>query len=290
MRSDRDLRRPSRILSRRLALAALVLAPLTFAGLPGALQSARAADLDSIKSSGTMNVATEDDFHPFEFIEDGKPTGYDNDLLALVREAAPFKINQEIIPWAGILPGVTTGKYDMAVTAVLVNDERKQTLAFTSPIAESTSFYVMKKDQDGIASASELNGKTVGVQAGSAMLKHLQGFNDKLKADGGSGIKEIVEYQSYPEAYQDLAIGRTDAVVNTLINVQSLVNEKPDIFKLGEAVSEPVFIAWATAKGNDELVEYVNSVLIDARKSGKMYDLQKKWFGATFETMPETIQ
>ncbi|TFF27095.1 transporter substrate-binding domain-containing protein [Jiella endophytica] len=284
MRLDRDFLTPFAL--RRLALAAALLVPLSGAGVRGA----HAADLDAIKSSGTMHVATEDDFHPFEFVEDGKPSGYDNALLDLVREKAPFKIEQDIIPWAGILPGVTTGKYDMAVTAVLVNDERKQTLAFTSPVAESTSYYVMKKDQDAIGSASDLNGKTVGVQAGSAMLKHLQAFDAKLKADGGSGIAKIVEYQSYPEAYQDLAIGRTDAVVNTLINVQALVNEKPEVFKLGEAVSEPVYIAWATAKGNDALVEYISSVLLAARKDGTMYELQKKWFGASFEDMPEAIQ
>ncbi|MCE7027717.1 transporter substrate-binding domain-containing protein [Jiella avicenniae] len=284
MRLDRDLL--PRFALRRLALAAVLLAPLAGAGV----SDAKAADLEAIKSSGTMHVATEDDFHPFEFIEDGKPSGYDNALLDLVREKAPFEIEQDIIPWAGILPGVTTGKYDMAVTAVLVNDERKQTLAFTSPVAESTSFYVMKKGQDGIASASDLSGKTVGVQAGSAMLKHLQTFDAKLKADGGAGIARIVEYQSYPEAYQDLAIGRTDAVVNTLINVQALVNEKPDVFELGEAVSEPVYIAWATAKGNDALVEYVSSVLLEARKDGTMYELQKKWFGASFEDMPEAIK
>ena len=269
MRLDRDLL--PRFALRRLALAAVLLAPLAGAGISGA----KAADLEAIKSSGTMHVATEDDFHPFEFIEDGKPSGYDNALLDLVRKAAPFEIEQDVIPWAGILPGVTTGKYDMAVTAVLVNDERKNTLAFTSPVAESTSYYVMKTDQDGIASASDLNGKTVGVQAGSAMLKHLQTFDEKLKADGGAGIAKIVEYQSYPEAYQDLAIGRTDAVVNTLV---------------GEAVSEPVYIAWATVKGNDALVEYVSSVLLAARKDGTMYDLQKKWFGASFEDMPDAIQ
>ena len=288
MRFDRDFRRLPRLVSRRLAVCAIALAPLVLAGLP--VQHARAADLDAIKASGMMTVATEDDFHPFEFIENGKPTGYDTELLALVQAEAPFKINQEIIPWAGILPGVTTGKYDMAVTAVLVNDERKQTLAFSSPVAESTSFYVTRKDEDGIKSGTDLSGKTVGVQAGSAMLKHLQTFDAKLKADGGDGIAKIVEYQSYPEAYQDLAIGRTEAVVNTLINVSALVKEKPDVFKLGEAVSEPVFIAWATTKGNDALVEYVNSVLNAARKDGTMYALQDKWFGTTFKDMPEAIQ
>ena len=44
--------------------------------------------------------------------------------LALVKKKLPVEVRQQIMPWPGILPGVTTGKYDMAVTAVLVTPER----------------------------------------------------------------------------------------------------------------------------------------------------------------------
>ncbi|SON56962.1 Sulfate starvation-induced protein 7 [Hartmannibacter diazotrophicus] len=274
-------------LTRSAVLAGFAATLLASAGFVG---SASANDLDAVKAAGTLNVATEDDFHPFEFVEDGKPTGYDTELLALVTADAPFKVNQQIMPWAGILPGVTTGKYDMAVTAVLVTDERKTTLDFAGPVAESTTYYMTKVGNDAIKSASDLNGKTVGIQAGSAMLTQFKAFDEKLKADGGTGVKEIVEYQSYPEAYQDLAIGRTDAVINTQINLQAVANEKSDVFAVGEAVSDPVYIAWATAKGNEKLVEFMNGKLMEARKDGKMYELQKKWFGTTFESMPEAIK
>ena len=75
-----------------------------------------------------MIVATEDDFKPFEFVQDGKPTGFDNELLAILRKSVPFEVRQEIIPWTGLLAGVSTGKYDMALTAVLITKERSQSL------------------------------------------------------------------------------------------------------------------------------------------------------------------
>ncbi len=66
-----------------------------------------------------MAVATEDDFRPFEFTDNGNPTGYDQELLdGVQKKAVKFDVRQDIIPWTGILPGVTTGKYDAAVTAV----------------------------------------------------------------------------------------------------------------------------------------------------------------------------
>jgi Bacterial extracellular solute-binding proteins, family 3 len=40
----------------------------------------------------------------------------------------------------GILPGVTTGKYDAAVTAILVTQERMKTLDFCRPVVESVDY------------------------------------------------------------------------------------------------------------------------------------------------------
>lgn len=252
------------------------------AGLFGRAASAALAD---IKARGTMVVATEDDFKPFEFIQDGKPTGYDTELLELLRKTAPFPIRQETIPWTGLLPGVGSGKYDAAVTAALITPEREKFLDFCSPVAESTDFYVKKRGNTAIAGIKDLAGKKCGVQAGSAMLSALPELEEMLKATGGK-MGEVVQYVSYPEAYQDLAIGRTDYVVNTQINLQSLVQDKPKIFELGQAVSKKIYIAWAVKKGNDEVRDMLDTFLLGARKSGEMAKLQQKWFGLTFD-MPE---
>ena len=245
---------------------------------------ASATTLAEIMSRGTMIVATEDDFKPFEFIQDGKPTGYDTELLELMRKSVPFKIQQETIPWTGLLPGVGSGKYDAAVTAALITAERQNFLDFCSPIAESTDYYVVKKGSP-IKSIKDLAGKKCGAQAGSAMLAALPELEAMLKATGGT-MGEVVQYVSYPEAYQDLAIGRTDYVVNTQINLQSLVQDKPGVFELGQAVSKKIYIAWAVKKGNTEVKALLDTFLIGARKSGEMAKLQEKWFGLTFD-MPE---
>jgi polar amino acid transport system substrate-binding protein len=247
----------------------------------------KAETLKDIQARGYISAVTEDDFRPFEFMEDGVSKGYDNDLLAEVKKAIPLKVNQQILPWSGILPGVTTGKYDIAVTAVLVTDVRKPAFEFSTPVAQSTTFFATKAGS-GIKTGSDLNGKTIGAQAGSAMLAELKTYDAELKAKGGSGVKKIVEYPSNPEAYQDLALGRTDAVVNTEINLRSLVKEKPGVFALGGPVAKPVYIAWAIQKGNTDFAKMIDAAILSIRKSGKMYELQEKWFGTSFKDMAET--
>lgn len=247
---------------------------------------ASAATLDEIEKRGYMAVATEDDFRPFEFTDNGNPTGYDQELLAAFKKTVKFDVRQDIIPWTGILPGVTTGKYDAAVTAVLVTQERMKTLDFCSPVAESVDYYLKRKDDKSIQEIKDLSGKTVGVESGSAMLKLLPQLDDMLKATGGH-LGKIMQYQGYPEAYQDLALGRIDYVVNVWLSLQTIAKEKPDTFEVGQAVSQPTFIAWPVLKGNDGLRDLINKFLLGARKDGTMYALQKKYFSTTYENMPE---
>ena len=271
-------------LSRRLLLGILA---AQFA-VPMLAGKAQAATLEEIKKRGLI-VATEDDFRPFEFVKDGKPTGFDNELVDDLRKYAGFEIKQEILPWTGILAGVSTGKYDVAITAAIITKERKQSLDFTSPIADATHYYVKRKGDASISSIKDLNGKTVGVQAGSALLARLPELDTMLKKDGGK-LGKIVEYTSYPEAYQDLALGRTDYVVNTIINLQALVAEKPAVFEVGQAVSGKSFPAWAVAKGNTELLAFLNEFIAKEKASGRFAELQQKWFGKSFPDLPVTFE
>jgi len=148
---------------------------------------------------------------------------------------------------------------------------------------------VKRKTDASIKAIKDLSGKTVGVQAGSALLGRLPELETMLK-DGGGKLGKVVEYTSYPEAYQDLALGRTDYVVNTIINLKTLVAEKPNVFEIGQAVSGKSFPAWAVKKGNAELVAYMNEFIAKQKASGKFAELQKKWFGEEFANLPVAFE
>src|SRR6202047_3233408 len=262
-------------LTRRLMLGAMA----ALFAMPMVIGDAKARSMEEIKKRG-LSAATEDDFRPFEFVKDGKPTGFDNELIEDMRKAAPFEIKQEILPWTGILAGVSTGKYDVAITAVIITKERKQSLDFTSPIADATHYYVKRKDDKSISSIKDLSGKTVGVQAGSALLGRLPELGAMLEKQGGK-LGKVVEYTSYPEAYQDLALGRVDYVVNTIINLKTLVAEKP-VFEVGQAVSGKSFPAWAVAKDSKELLDFLNGFIAKEKESGRVAEPEEKWVGGGF--------
>ena len=144
-----------------------------------------AADLPEIEKSGTLKVATEDDYAPFNFMKDGKSEGFNKDMLDELRKYAKFNINQSILPWTGLLAAVSTGQYDMALTGAVITDERLNVFNFTPPWASAQHYFVKRADDKTLNTIADLSGKKVGVQAGSALLARLPELKAMLEKVGG---------------------------------------------------------------------------------------------------------
>jgi polar amino acid transport system substrate-binding protein len=243
------------------------------------------ATLDEIKKRGYMVVATEDDYPPFEYVVDGKPVGYDHALLAILRKQAGFEIRQEILPWQGILPGVASGKYDAAVTAAVITDERAKSLDFTIPIAESTMAYVKRRGDDRIKSVKDLSGMTLGVQQGGASFQVLPDLEAELKTTGGK-LGPITQYGSFSEAFQDLVNKRLDAVIQNIVSLSTLVSEKPDQFELGQRVGRKSYAAWAVRKDNASVLKFLDAFLSQEKANGTYKAFQAKYLKITFDDLP----
>lgn len=270
---------------RKTLIKAAIGALITTASLT--LSIAHAADLDEIKERGYMVVATEDNYSPFNFIENGKATGFNKDMLEAFRQYADFEVRQEILPWTGLLAAVAGGQYDMAFTGALVTDDRLRVFNYTPPYGSAQHFYIKRADDDSLNSIADLDGKKLGVQAGSALLARLPELKTML-SDQGKQLGDVVEYESYPEAFADLANGRLDYVIDAVIPANTLVASKPDLFAKGQAVSGPGFVSWPIPKRSPELLAYMTGFMKHMRESGQLAELQKKWFGESFPNMPQT--
>jgi polar amino acid transport system substrate-binding protein len=247
--------------------------------------AAQAVSLKEIKSRGYLNIATEDNYAPFEIMKDGKATGFTNDVIAELKKYAKFEIRQDILPWSGLLAAVRAGKYDCAITGSIISTERLRVFDFAMPTASAQHYYITRKGDPRIKSVKDLSGLTVGVQAGSVLLSRLPELAAMLEKSGGK-LGKVVEYTSYPEIYEDLANGRLDYAVNAIVSAKSLIRKRGDTFALGDPVSGPGFHAYPVPKGNEGVLEYINGFITHLYKTGKLAELQKKWFGQAFPNLP----
>ncbi len=242
----------------------------------------------SVQAQGHLRVATEDYYPPFEFLVNGQPVGFDHDLLTTLRQQSPFEIQQDILPWQPILPGVRDGRFDVAIAAVSITDERAEFLDFTRPIAETTMVYLKRQRDDTINQVADLSGKTLGVQQGGASASALTDLATELSLRGGT-LGPVLYYGSFDNAYRDLEQGQIDAVINNVVSLAILVSDKPGIFALGDPVTPQSYAAWAVKKGNQSLLDYLNQFLVQVQASGELAQLQQRWLRRQFSLPTEPL-
>ncbi|WP_227246352.1 transporter substrate-binding domain-containing protein [Paraburkholderia caribensis] len=249
--------------------------------------------LARIKTNKEITIATEARYAPFEYVDNGKIVGYDADLMAYVLKSIPdVKVKQLDLPFQGLLPGLDAKRFDIVVTAVTVNKDRVSHFAFTLPVADATTGVLLRNGDTSIKSPDDLNGKIVGSQTGSAQLQALQALDKKLKDAGGPGIKQIKQYVAFDEAYADLAVGRLDAVAQSVANLGPLMKSRPGVFALlPQTIGPKSYFAWVARKDSDSaaLVKLFSDGIARANRDGTMKKLQEKWFGSTMDVPVDAV-
>jgi polar amino acid transport system substrate-binding protein len=64
------------------------------------------------------------------------------------------------------------------------------------------------------------------------------------------------------------------------------VKQRGKVFAMGQPVSGAGFHAWPVPKANEDLLVYLNDFVAHLRTSGKLAELQQKWFSTTFKDLP----
>lgn len=259
-------------------------AAVLFASVLVALGSAANAQdtLKQIKQKGTVTVGTEAAFPPFEYVQDGKVVGYGKDILDHVVAGLGVKLNQLDVPYQGIMPGLLAGKFDFVATSMLPTPERLQQFGFTIPIADGTMHVLKRKGDDTIKVVDDLVGKRVGTQLGTAAERDLRAMEQKLKAQGKPAFQEMKLFTAMPEAYLALANGQIVAAVAPLPSLAFIMKQRPGVFELvGPLGSDKAYFSWITRKDDKELLDFINARIQELKDSGKLAELQQKWFGMT---------
>jgi polar amino acid transport system substrate-binding protein len=140
----------------------------------------------------------------------------------------------------------------------------------------------MIRKGDKMKVIEDLNGKIVATQLASSTEPISRAMDEKLKAGGGPGFKELKLFTAFTESYVALANGEVDAVIQSLPSLAVLVREKADTFQLLAPVtagSPYTYLAWVTRPEDLDLREFINGVIRKMRDDGRLGALQDKWFG-----------
>lgn len=270
-------------------------APLLLGALlPLHAATAQADLLADIKQRGEIVIATEARYAPFEMLENGKIVGYGKDILdEIMKELPGVKLKQLDVPFQGILPGLSSERFDFVATSLTITQARTESFAFTVPFATASVAVLKRKGDKRIGNAEDLVGKVVGSQSGAPQIEVLKAYeNEVLKPQHDAGVKEIKAFMDYNEAYAALASRRVDAVVQSLPNLAPLIRERADVFEIVQPPFGPAtYYAWAGRKDADSasLVQLFSDGIARLNQSGKLAELQRKWFGFEMQVPADQV-
>ncbi len=268
--------------NRYLASMAAVFAA-AFIGATVVPKPASAGLLDDIKERGSVTVATEAAYYPFEFIENGKIVGYDEDVLHAIIEAWGVELEQLDLPFAGVLPGLLQKKFDFVATALLINPDRAKRYAFTMPVAQVNVGLMKRTGDTKVNSVDDLTGLVIASgtpPAGPTVI--FMHYNDELEAKGKAAMDQKM-FSSSADGILALANGQADAMVESTPVILGAMKKYPGKFEIVGTFGPPFWVGWVTRPEDLDLRDALNAEIRKLRDSGELAKLQVKWFGSKMD-------
>ncbi|MDR2519949.1 MAG: ABC transporter substrate-binding protein [Eubacteriaceae bacterium] len=229
--------------------------------------------------AGKLQIGIEIAYPPLEyFADDGvTPTGFDVEMSKAICAALGLEPVFIDTAWDGIFAGLSTNKYDIVCSAVTMSAERANDMDFTVPYVENWQAIAIKVGNAPVTELAGLNGLKVGYQDATTSTE----FLDELIATGQVKC-ETHPYEKVMQAFDDLRNGRIDCILTDSVVAAGYVHDEPETFAtswLQSAESDAVVETFGIAvkKGNQALVDALNSALAELQANGTLDSLKREF-------------
>ena len=249
----------------------------TAADAPAVSEDAAATEnTEGAAEGGTLVMATNAEFPPYEYHEGDEIVGIDAEIAAAIAEKLGMQLSIEDMDFNAIIPSVVSGKVDMGMAGMTVTEDRLENVNFSDSYATGVQVVIVKEDSD-IKSVDDLfadgANHSIGVQTATTGDIYCTGDIE----DAGLGTVE--RYNKGADAILALLAGKIDCVVIDSQPAKEFVeaNEGLTILDTEYAVED---YAIALNKDNTELLDKVNAALKELTDDGTIQSILDKYITA----------
>jgi polar amino acid transport system substrate-binding protein len=230
-----------------------------------------------IVDRGVLRVATAAAYPPDQLVDEStkEVTGWSPELLREAAKRMGVKVEFTDMEFAGILPGVQSGKFDLGSSSFAVTDERKKAVDFVTYSQTGDTLLVAKGNPKGLDFDS-LCGMPVGVTKGSVSDFAAQEVSKKC-SDSGDKKLDIQAFPNQNGAILALDAGRVDAVIASLTVNAYLAQQSNNKFDATDKVLSTRTVGYAVKKGSDQLANALMTSLKTMKDDGTYDSILKKW-------------
>jgi len=246
---------------------------LILAFAPGA---ALADDLGLVEP-GKLTWGSSPTFTPFEFMRDGKPIGFDVELVEALGKRLGLASNMMGMEFKGVIPALLGHRIDIGVSGLYVTAERLQVADFIPYVLVGNQIVVRKGNPKKIADRNGLCGFKVAVPVSTAFEASAKKASEACQAAGKPEI-ELLSLPGSNNVALALIQDRADAALNSTATVAAMMSENPDAYELaGEPFDADTKVGIALRKDAGALKAKLDEALQGLVKDGTYAGLLKKW-------------
>ena len=228
--------------------------------------------LSQVRERGEIVIALEGTWSPWSFHdEEDQLTGYDVEVGKLIaRELGVEPVFVEG-QWDGLFAGLDSGRYDMVINGVDVDEDRQEVYDFSEPYAYNRTVIIVRGDDARIQSFEDLEGMTTANTLASTYATVAEQYGATT-----IGVDDLLQTVELLEA------GRIDATLDAEVTFYDYMEQNPAADLKIAAVSEdanPIAIPLRKGEETAALRQAINEALEAVQESGELGDLSERFFG-----------
>jgi len=256
------------------AVLTLVLC-MPVSGMAGKIQNQLVAEstLDQVLRRGVLRVGIST-FVPWAMKDKtGKLVGFEIDVARRVANDMGVKVQFVPTKWAGIIPALLTGKFDVIIGGMGILPKRNLKVNFSIPYEESgMSLVANKKLAAGFKALEDFNRKGVvlSVRLGATPVAAARKYMPKA---------ELRQFDDESQAIQEVVNGRAHAMVASAPLPAFLALKYPERLFLplqGTFTREP--IGFAVRKSDFDTLNFFNNWITVVKAEGWLKERKHYWF------------
>lgn len=245
--------------------------------LVGCSNSSKEGNKISPLEAGVVRMGIDDTFAPMGYKDsNGDIVGFDIDLAKEVGKRIKTEFEFQTVDWAIKETELNAGNIDVIWNGYTVTEERKEKVAFSKPYLDNSQLIIVLKDSP-IKNKKDLKGMQVAAQQSSSAVDAI--LSDETNSIETFKNKEIVQYPSNNDVFNDLKSGRSDAIVvdETLARYYMKQNTDTEYRIIDDNFGNEKY-AVGMRKADDELKKAIDESLKDIQQDGTYEKIYQKWF------------
>jgi polar amino acid transport system substrate-binding protein len=230
-------------------------------------------------TDGALSIGSDISYPPQESYKLGTkiPEGFDVDLGNAIGAKMGLQVDWINQTFNGIIPALTSKKFDIIISAMTINADRQQKVDFIPYFKAGESFVVLKGSSKHPTKIADLCGLSVAVESGTAEESESMDANDASKQGPCASNKiKLQSFQVDTEALNQLTKGTVD-VHFTDSPVAGYEIAHHNNLQLSGGVIEVAPEGIAVRKGDTAIENPVMQAFKAIEDDGTYANLLKKW-------------